>query len=239
MFPFVLKVIVRPAAGKSPIINNETSQILFEGTVEKVEEHKTSCRKIGLSTAHRFMNGVDLDLQCLTLLWSHCSLIYGHQYWGLYTLWFSRVDNVKARRAQVQPESSHRISTVKAPMVLQYTLNHQLWCEEDWITDSKRIIRIRVWRRNVNNNMCASANWRWSSFLRIDSQRWKPIRPFSSQINNCFCYRRIREKRKALSTGKQLWKVNKTAKRTGCENSLLAPITKWRTTVPANEKNIG
>ncbi len=68
MFPFVLKVIVRPAAGKTPIINNVTSQILFEGTVEKVEEHKTSCRKIGLSTAHRFMNGVDLDLQCLTLL---------------------------------------------------------------------------------------------------------------------------------------------------------------------------
>ena len=49
----------------------------------------------------------------------------------------------------------------------------------------------------------------------------------------------MREKRKALRARKQLGKVSKTAKRAGgCENSVLAPITKWRNIVLAKEKNI-
>ncbi len=49
----------------------------------------------------------------------------------------------------------------------------------------------------------------------------------------------MREKRRALGTRKQLGKVSKTAKRAGgCENSVLAPITKWRNIVLAKEKNI-
>ncbi len=49
----------------------------------------------------------------------------------------------------------------------------------------------------------------------------------------------MREKRKALNTGKQSGKENESAKRTGgCENSVLAPITKWKNIVLANEKNM-
>ncbi len=49
----------------------------------------------------------------------------------------------------------------------------------------------------------------------------------------------MREKRKALSTGKQLRKGEAIAKITGgCENSVLTPIKKWKSIVLENEKTI-
>ncbi len=60
MFPLIFKGVCETTTGKTPVMNSKTSQVLLERTVEKVEEHETLCRKIGLSNAQKFMNGVDL-----------------------------------------------------------------------------------------------------------------------------------------------------------------------------------
>ena len=239
MFPLIFKGVRETTTGKTPVMESRTSQVLLERTVEKAEEHETLCRKMGLPNAQRFMNGVDIFFAVFNAAFKslqsdvrapiqgplHAMICASGQRGGANavspTNEFSDHFNCQTT---VTPEKRAKPSAAARRRL------------DNWFTENYKNPYPTPEQKVQLARECGIA------IKQVCTLRFTVLRSHTNvclQIKYYFGNRRMREKRKALSTGKQLGKDKKiTKKRVSRENSALAPIEKWKNIVLANERNI-